>query len=223
LSRSHTVAPKICSIPKHIASQRSTLARNPLIMKTIIFRYFLFAIVFIPALSFVQSTHAHGGEPRLEISVESLNPGGVVDVRGVEFDYEELITLALIGPQVEISLGDVTADVEGVFTQVVVLPSDLVEGTYYFRGTTSHHWAISPPLTVWGTAITEGGEQGPRDEDDGLLAPMPTFAPAVSTIAVPQAPAVATPAVKWNPTILVLVVLMVIGIVALLGLRMRKI
>ena len=192
-------------------------------MKTIIFRYFLFAIVFILALSFVQSTHAHGGEPRLEISAERMNPGGVVDVRGVSFGMEESVTLALIGSGVEISLGELIADAEGGFRHIAMLPSDLVEGTYYFRATTSHHWVISPPLTVWGTAITEGGEQGPRDEDDGLLAPMPTFAPDAPTVSVPQAPVVATPAVEWNPNILILVVLMVIGIVAVLGLRMRKI
>jgi len=166
---------------------------------------------------------AHSSQPRVEINMERLNPGGIVDVRGVSFGMEESVTLALIGSGVEISLGELIADAEGGFMHIAMLPSDLVEGTYYFRATTSHHWVISPPLTVWGTAIVDGGGQGLRDDDDGLLAPMPTFAPAVPTMSVPQAPVVATPAVEWNPNILILVVLMVIGIVALLGLRMRKI
>ena len=177
-----------------------------------VFRYFLFATVFILALSFVRPTHAHGGEPRLEISAEGMNPGGVVEIRGVDFEPEELITLALIGHEFEFPLGEIVADTDGIFLQIVTLPTDLAEGAYKFRAITDDHEITSPTLTVFGTAISEAGGEGPREEDDGLLAPMPTFAPAVVTAPVAAVPVEATPASASNRNIPALIVLMVIGI-----------
>lgn len=195
-------------------------------MKPIIFRYFFLPIVFILDLTFAQTTHAHGSEPRLEISVERLSPGGVVDVRGVEFDYEESVTLALIGLEKDMLVGEITTNVEGEFMHIAVLPSDLAEGTYYFRATTSHHWAISPPLTVWGTAYMEGGGQGLRDEDDGLLAPMPTFAPGVVPEGVSQPAAQPvhqeTNVSNRNPAVFVVLGLLVMGVFVALGLRVVR-
>lgn len=136
-----------------------------------IYRSFLFGIVFLLTLGFAKAAPAHVGQPRLEISVERMNPGGIVDVRGVSFGMDDSVNLALIGSGVDVSFGEIIASGEGEFIYIAVLPSDLVEGTYYFRAVTSHHYVFSPLLTVWGTAFIEGGGQGPRDEDDGLLAP----------------------------------------------------
>lgn len=182
-------------------------------MKIIPFRFFLYTFVFIIALSFTSPALAHVDEPRLEINTDRMNPGGIVDVRGVAFDYEESVMLALIGSQADILLGEVNANLEGEFIHTVVLPTDLVEGTYYFRATSSHHWVISPPLTVWGKAILEGGSQGLRDEDDGLLAPMPTLAPAVATAPAPSLQTAPTPASVSNRNIPALSALTVLGIV----------
>lgn len=146
-------------------------------------------VIIVFSLFVVPSVSAHAAQPRVEISVERLNPGGVVNVRGVSFGMDDVVTLTLLGSNVETPLGEVTADGEGEFLQIVVLPTDLTEGIYYIRATTSHHQVISPPLTVWGMAMVEGGGQGERDEDDGLLAPMPTYAPGVSSTAMPQAAA----------------------------------
>ena len=193
-------------------------------MKPLTVRYFLLAAVFFLALSAVYPAAAHGGEPRLEISAERLNPGAVVNVRGVEFEYDDVVTLALIGTEGEIVLGETTANAEGEFTHIAVLPADLAEGVYYFRGTTIHHWVMSPPLTVWGTAIEEGGGQGPRDEDDGLLAPMPTFAPGVVPGGVSQAAAQPNPvpatASNRNLAGFILIGLLVVGILIVSGLKL---
>lgn len=55
----------------------------------------------MPLLAFslfsIQPVLAHGDEPRIEISVGRINPGGVIEVRGVDFEYEETATLALVG------------------------------------------------------------------------------------------------------------------------------
>ena len=167
----------------------------------------LFSFFIVPVAS------AHNTQPRLEINVERLNPGGIVDVRGVSFGMEESVTLTLIGSSAEIPLGEMLSNAEGEFLHIAVLPVDLAEGTYYFRGVTSHHFVLSPPLTVWGVAIVEGGGQGERDEDDGLLAPMPTLASAPATTLQPSLPLEPTPASVSNRNISAPIALTVIGIV----------
>jgi hypothetical protein len=178
-------------------------------------------IVIVLSLFVVPAASAHSTVPRVEISVERLNPGGIVDVRGVSFGMDDSVTLTLIGAGVDFSFGKVIASGEGEFTYIAVLPSDLVEGTYYFRAVTSHHYVLSPPLTVWGTAILEGGSQGERDEDDGLLAPMPTFPPAAVASPVPQVTQT-TPASNWNAIIIVLVALTAIGIAVGFGIKRKS-
>ena len=74
-------------------------------MKIIPFRFSLYAFVFIIALPVTSPALAHVDEPRLEINTDRLNPGGIVDVRGVAFDYEESVTLVLIGSQADIPPG----------------------------------------------------------------------------------------------------------------------
>ena len=178
-------------------------------------------IVIVLVLFIVPVASAHSTTPRVELSPERLNPGGVVDLRGVSFGMDDAVKLSLIGTGVDVSFGDVLANGEGEFRYIAVLPTDLVEGTYYFRAVTSHHYVLSAPLTVWGTAVMEGGGQGSRDEDDGLLAPMPTFPPAVVTAPPPQVPA-AVPTSGRNPLILAIAALTVIGIAIRFGIR-RKI
>ena len=180
------------------------------------------AIAILLSLFVVPVASAHSTVPRVEISSEQLHPGEVVDVRGVSFGMDDSVTLTLIGSGVDVSFGEILASGEGEFTYIAVLPSDLVEGTYYFRAVTSHHYVLSPPITVWGTAFIEGGGQGPRDEDDGLLAPMPTFPPAVVTASAPQVPE-ATPASGWNPLILALGALIMIGIAIGFGIKRKSI
>lgn len=140
-------------------------------------RSLLFAIVFVLTLAFTQPARAHVGQPRLEINVERINPGGVLDIRGVEFDYEESINLYLERPGIVVQLGQITADLEGIFIHTIVLPSDLPAGEYSIRGVTEHHDVISPTFTVQGSAVSNEGSG--REERDALLAPMPTYAPGV--------------------------------------------
>ena len=147
-------------------------------MKKFIFKSFRYTFILIFVLSFSQSALAHGEEPRLEISLDRVNPGSVMEVRGVDFEPEEQIVLTLIGEGFEFPLGEIVANEEGIFLQVITLPADLREGEYRFRAITDDHEIASPTLVVFGTAVVEGGEPL-RDEDDPLLAPMPTFAPGV--------------------------------------------
>lgn len=155
---------------------RRVFLKSPTLMKFRIVVVFFLVILFQSFAVF-----AHAGEPRLEISVELINPGGVVDVRGVDFEREEAVTLMLVNAQTAISLGEIIADVEGVFLQTIVLPVELAEGTYNFLAITDDHNITSPDFTVQGSPIlAEGqGEEERRDEEEPLLAPVPTYPPGV--------------------------------------------
>ena len=177
------------------------------------------------ALAFSLTTRAlaHGGEPRIEINADRLNPGGTLDVRGVDFSPEEEVALSLIGTDYEMALGVVTTDVEGIFLHVLVLPVDLAEGIYHLRAVVSDHIVLSPPITIWGTPTSTGGGDGnPREDEDGLLAPMPTFPPA--TVPAPDSSA-EKPSAAGLPMSLVatpVVALIVLGVAVLLGRRMIR-
>jgi hypothetical protein len=153
----------------------------------LIYRYCPLILTLLMVLAFASPARAHGDEPRLEITPERVNPGGVVDVRGVAFEREESINLMLVNGQSAIPFGEIVADSDGMFLQSLIVPVDLPEGTYNFLAITDDHNITSPDLVVKGPPITtaEGGGQGLRDEDDPLLAPMPTFAPGVAPAIAP--------------------------------------
>jgi hypothetical protein len=162
---------------------------------------------------------AHGDEPRLEISVDRINPGAVVELRGVDFEPEESILLALISANVELPMGEALADMEGVFLQIVVLPTDLAEGEYRFRATTDDHEILSPVLLVQGPAVLEEGAEPLREEEDALLAPMPTYAPGVSSTPLPQIVTEETYAPAASSSTAVYSILAGVVLIALVGMR----
>lgn len=176
-------------------------------------KLFPFISAILLAFLVTQTVSAHGDDPRIEINTDKLNPGSVLDIRGVDFEFEEAVTVSLSGAQSEISFGTVLADVEGVFLLFITLPVDLPEGTYVIRATTDDHVVESPPITVSGMAIMEGGGQGERAEEDALLAPMPTYAPGVSSTAVPQAVVVESEPAPDSSSPLLLGAIAVIGII----------
>jgi hypothetical protein len=189
-------------------------------MKKTIFQATLSFSILTLLLCFATPAFAHGGDPRLEISADRLNPGSALDVRGVDFEFEEKVTLDLVGPQGVTSFGTVLADTEGIFLLTITLPFDLVEGTYVLRATTDDHQLESPPITVSGSADTEQGQQ--RELEEPLLAPMPTVAAGVAT-SIPPA-SVAEPAAAQRSSTWLLSTVGAIGIVLILGMlfRMRR-
>ena len=187
--------------------------------------------IILPALLFFflppLSVHPHATEPRLEINIDRSIPGGIIDLRGVAFDYDEVVTLTLIGTQSELAFGEVMADTDGIFLYIVTLPADLAEGTYYFRAVTSHHYVISPALTVQGNAIPVEGEEERWDEEEYLPYAIPTYPPGVIPGAAPgatQSVPVEAPSARslgLNTNLWVLAALMVL-VVALVCAFMRK-
>jgi hypothetical protein len=188
-------------------------------MKTRNFLHLSSLCVALISLIFAQRVSAHGGEPRLEISAERLNPGSLLEVRGVDFEFEEDVALALVGDHYEIPLSPVTADTEGIFLVTITLPADLAEGTYVIRATTDDHALESSQLTISGTASLGGGEES--EQEEGLLAPMPTFA-ANDPTPIPQSAAPVETAPQENARMPVVWIAAGIGIVVLLGLVLRR-
>ena len=195
------------------------------------FPFAIFVAALIISLCSVQPAFAHATEPRLEINIDRIIPGGVIDVRGVAFDYEEIVTLTLLGAQSEFPLGEVVADTEGIFLQTVTLPSDLAEGIYYFRGVTTHHYTLSPALTVQGNAIPAEGEEEERwEEEEYLPYAIPTFppgvVPGVVTASAPIATAVPVqaPSVSsgLSTNILILIGLMVLVVLVVIALGKKR-
>lgn len=185
-------------------------------------RNVFYASVFILALCCVQPAFAHGTEPRLEISVERINPGGLVEVRGVDFDYDEPVVLSLMRSEIQIPLIDVTADAEGVFTQIIVLPADLPGGEYKFRAKSDHHLVMSPTFLVWGMAEQNQEDNSIRDQSDVQLGPVPTFAADVSSTPLPQASSMESPVSKGSSAALTYSILLGAVILALLGVGILK-
>jgi hypothetical protein len=150
-----------------------------------------------------------------------------VEGRGVDFEFEEFISLALIGTGVEIRLGEISADSAGPILQIIALPADLPEGTYHFHAVTDDHEIVSPTLQVLGPAImNEEGVQGQRDEDDPLLAPMPTFAPDVVPGSISQAETQSTaqemPVSNPNSAVFLVLSILAVEILASLGLKVVR-
>jgi hypothetical protein len=190
-------------------------------MRKISLKTLLCIFVFFFAFASVRTAFAHGGDPRLEISVERINPGGVVEVRGVEFDYDEPVALALMRSEIQIPLTQVTADGEGVFTQIIVLPADLPAGEYKLRARSEHHLVTSPAITVWGAAVENQESSSVQDQSDLALGPVPTIA-AVPATPVPQNTALDTPTSTGNSTTLIYSILAGVVILALLSLRVLR-
>jgi hypothetical protein len=189
-------------------------------MKTQRFLYFLNIFVFLFSLLLARPVLAHGDDPRIEISPDRLNPGMVLDIRGVDFGFEQQVNLSLVSSQFEISLGSILADADGIFLVNITLPVDLAEGTYIVRAKTDDHVVESPQLVVSGTANLGNDEDGQRSEEDLLLAPMPNTLSGAST-AVPPTPVLPKSIPARNPSSSWAWILAGIGAIVVLGVILK--
>lgn len=119
---------------------------------------------------------ADGEGPRLEISADHLPPGMILEVRGVNLGREQQISVSLVGSEGEFQLGLVTSSEVGAFVQSFTLPTDLPPGAYRVLAKVPGEVAVvSALLAVRGAPVMAEAEEGElREEEEPLLAPMPT-------------------------------------------------
>ncbi len=174
------------------------------------------------------ATHAHDGDPRLELSFNRLNPGAPLEVRGVNLAPESPITVKLVGLESEFWLGEAIGDAHGDFMQAFILPSELAAGHYTVLAVSPDNLIVSAPLDIAGApmpADDEGGEL--REEEDPLLATLPPgWNPAPNLVVANSAEAASTPAPAPSspslPTLLALLgALLLIVLVAVFAARRR--
>lgn len=186
-------------------------------------KFLFYMLALVLAVRVAQPVSAHGNAPRLEINLERINPGGTLEMRGVDFEYETEIALKLVGSQVDISLGTVSSDVDGIFVHNLVLPTDLPEGAYVVCATTYDHVIYSPTFTVWGAAISNAEENGIRDQSDVQLEPLPSRVPGMPTQTFDSAPMPVNPPAASKYRLLPLLGGLVVGAALLLAwIRQRR-
>ena len=173
-----------------------------------------FSVIFAFLLVLVSwiGAYAHDDMVRVEVSPERLNPGGVLELRGVGFEPEAIIQLSLVGAAGVTDLGELSSDQEGGFTQIMTIPVDLPEGIYHVRAKSNEHEVISPALTIQGSAVIQDQQDNAVLENDSLLAPIPTpmFGPQSDVKSLSISP-------QHQPSKVLLIILVVLGIMALAG------
>jgi hypothetical protein len=128
------------------------------------------------ALVVAASVAAHGGETFLHAEPARVQPGGVVGI-SADILTSGPVTLDLAGSDgSRREVGVVEETTEGHFQVVVEMPSDLPVGVWTILAEADGVVYGSAVIEVAGTPIDagEGGGQGPRDEDDALLVPLPS-------------------------------------------------
>lgn len=125
------------------------------------------------------AVRAHDETTRLEAAPSHVAAGGVIDLRGVGFAPDQVVSFRLMeadGPGVELGTG--VADPEGVVTATVVIPLGTVPGARVVRALAIDGDPIDLTLQVT-VADLGGGEQ--RAEEEPLVVPMPSLLPASAT------------------------------------------
>ena len=175
-------------------------------------------IALLLLLAGVSTAAAEEGEtPQIALSVYQASPGATIEITGGRFEEDILVTLVLFKDGAQTELGSTLADDHGEFFVAILLPYELQAGEYEFRAIDEKSRTAVAPLAI--VADASGMEEsGERDDADGLLAPMPTAAAAVSTQVSDTAPSAggATSSIVW--------IIAGVGVLLLLGLLriMRK-
>lgn len=116
---------------------------------------------------------AHEGPSRLELNFDRLNPGVMVQVRGINLGADLPVVVALVGLGGEVQLGEASGDAHGDFTQSFTLPAYLESGDYIVRAISSDGTTVDAPLTISGVPALTGMEDGrERDERSGFSVPV---------------------------------------------------
>jgi hypothetical protein len=174
------------------------------------------------ALIVSATVRAHGGETFINAEPAIVPPGGGVGVRA-DLLTSGPVRLTLAGTDgSRRDVGVVPETVEGHFEVFFEVPRDLPTGHWTLLAEADDTVYGSTTIEVAGTAIGEvGGGQGPRDEDDPLLVPLPSGwqASRSSPPGTTVPPAALTRGVDLMPIVSLGIA---VGALALLFLRTRR-
>lgn len=140
-----------------------------------------FLIVFFTSLLLLPNTSpvaAEGETPQIALSVYQASPGATIEITGGRFEPDIQVTLLLLQNGTQIPLGTVLCDDHGEFTVPVLLPLNLQVGQYEFQAVDEKNRMAAAPLAI---IADENGGEDLRQDEDGLLQPMPTLMPVVAT------------------------------------------
>ena len=159
----------------------------------------------------------------IKLSVIQASPGARIEITGSHFKPDELVAFVLFQGEESTQLGTFFADDHGDFETSVLLPYELPLGEYEFRGVTETGDYAAVPLFIVPDPNLETGESL-REEEDPLLAPMPTYAPGVSvtpmaSVKTSETSTTASSAFPWMPVLIVMSILAVLLFVRLGGRR----
>lgn len=128
------------------------------------------------ALLVAPTVLAHGGETFMNAEPTIVQPGGGIGVRA-DLLTSGPVTISLSGTDgSRREVGTVEETVEGHFEAFFEVPSDLPAGVWTLLAEADDTVYGSTTIEVAGPAVDaqEGGGQGPREEDDRLLVPLPS-------------------------------------------------
>lgn len=134
------------------------------------------AVASAAALVVAGSVLAHGGETSMNAEPALVQPGEAVAIRA-DLLTSGPVTLNLVGADgSRRNVAVVEETNEGHFEVVVEMPPDVPIGVWTIVAEADGAVYGSTIVEVAGTPLGagEGGGQGPRDEDDPLLVPLPS-------------------------------------------------
>jgi hypothetical protein len=145
----------------------------------VLFAVSLCVLISVPGTTVVAFAEG-GATPQIALSVLQASPGATIEITGGRFEPDIFVTLILSQNGTETRLGKILADDHGEFTTTVLLPSELQLGQYEFRAVDEKNRAATSPLAIVADASGSDAADA-RQEEDGLLLPMPTLAPNAPT------------------------------------------
>jgi len=130
---------------------------------------FLFLVLALPLPVLASQTPV-----QIKLSVSQASPGATIEVQGGRFPEDAMVKFVMQNAENQVSLGTVIADDHGEFSVTVLIPLDVQDGSYEFQAVDDKNQLATAPITIMAdTSGQEGSDQ--RENDDGLLAPMPTL------------------------------------------------
>lgn len=212
----------MCTGKQKIVAKAKSRRNN---LNLVVIRSLVVVLIVILVILQTFSVFAHGGEARIELNVTQASPGATIDVRGTGFEPLEIVFFALVNSGIRVQIGELEADVNGDFASGLLLPFDLEYGEYELHAADADHSASVPLSIVPDRSGEEDG--GPRDQEEPLLGPVPTYAPGVVPGEMPQLtiqPATTTTesASRQSPIAMIVIILLIVGVMVVFGLRVMQ-